>query len=273
MIKKKILYKILSAALTTMIMTSMFDFTLVKAESKSFIEKVASFSTGSSSEDGGAAEIVKYNKDNNKFYVINGIMSQIHIVTLDNASGTLNEDSIINVKSFVEKDGFVYGDITSISINNERKEIAVSVQEQDYTKDGKIVIVDDDGNLKAIYECGVQPDMITYTPDSKYILTAIREVYEESGLEVQLYNRDNELNLGRVIQLHSPMHTLLENVGHEVENIDFIYFARALIDKVNPQKGESKELFWFTKEEIEDNDTIKPHVKAMALDALRILKE
>lgn len=103
--------------------------------------------------------------------------------------------------------------------------------------------------------------------------TAIREVYEESELEVQLYNRDNELNLGRVIQLHSPMHTLLENVGYEVENIDFIYFARALIDKVNPQKGESKELFWFSKEEIENNDTIKPHVKAMALDALRILKE
>lgn len=24
--------------------------------------------------------------------------------------------------------------------------------------------------------------------------TAIREVYEESGIEVQLYNRDNELN-------------------------------------------------------------------------------
>lgn len=103
--------------------------------------------------------------------------------------------------------------------------------------------------------------------------TAIREVYEESGLEVQLYNRDNELNLGRVIQLHSPMHTLLENVCHEVENIDFIYFARALTDKVNPQKGESKELFWFTKEEIEDNDNIKPHVKVMALDALHTLKE
>lgn len=103
--------------------------------------------------------------------------------------------------------------------------------------------------------------------------TAIREVYEESGLEVELYNRDSKLDLGRVVQLHSPMHTLLENVGHEVENIDFIYFARALTDKVNPQKGESKELFWFTKEEIEDNDTIKPHVKAMALDALCILKE
>ncbi len=101
--------------------------------------------------------------------------------------------------------------------------------------------------------------------------TAIREVYEESGLEVELYNRDSELDLGRVIQLHSPMHTLLENVGHEVENIDFIYFARAVSNEVKPQKGESKELYWFTKEEIESNDTIKPHVKVMALDALRIL--
>ena len=101
--------------------------------------------------------------------------------------------------------------------------------------------------------------------------TAIREVYEESGLEIKLYNRDSKLALGRVVQLHSPMHTLLENVGHEVENIDFIYFARAFSNEVRPQTGESKELYWFTKEEIESNDNIKPHVKVMALDALRIL--
>lgn len=81
------------------------------------------------------------------------------------------------------------------------------------------------------------------------------------------------MNLGRVIQLHSPMHTLLENVGHEVENIDFIYFVSALTNEVNPQKGESKELYWFTREEIETNDTIKPHIKVMALDALRILSQ
>ena len=68
--------------------------------------------------------------------------------------------------------------------------------------------------------------------------TAIREVYEESGLEIELYNRDSKLSLGKVVQLHSPMHTLLENVGHEVENIDFIYFARAFSNEVRPQKGE-----------------------------------
>lgn len=103
--------------------------------------------------------------------------------------------------------------------------------------------------------------------------TAIREVYEESGLEIELYNRDSKLALGRVVQLHSPMHTLLENLGHEVENIDFIYFARAFSNEVRPQTGESKELYWFTKEEIESNDNIKPHVKVMALDALRILSK
>lgn len=103
--------------------------------------------------------------------------------------------------------------------------------------------------------------------------TAIREVFEESGLKIELYNRDNELNLGRVIQLYSPMHMLLENVGHEIENIDFIYFARSSFNYVKPQDGESKELYWFTKEQIENHDSIKPHVKEMALDALRILKK
>lgn len=47
--------------------------------------------------------------------------------------------------------------------------------------------------------------------------TAIREVYEESGLEVELYNRDLKLDLGRVVQLHNRMHALLENVGYEVD--------------------------------------------------------
>mgnify|MGYP006987548931 FL=1 len=46
------------------------------------------------------------------------------------------------------------------------------------------------------------------------------------------------LNTDTEIQLHSPMHTLLENVGHEVENIDFIYFERAFSNEVRPQKGE-----------------------------------
>lgn len=64
--------------------------------------------------------------------------------------------------------------------------------------------------------------------------TDMREIFEESGLQVQLYNSDIKLELGRVIQLHKPMYILLENVGSEVENIDFIYFAISNINKLNP---------------------------------------
>lgn len=103
--------------------------------------------------------------------------------------------------------------------------------------------------------------------------TALREVYEESGLMVELYSVEDKLELGRVIQLHNPIYTLLENVGHEVENIDFIYFAKASSDKVNPAKGESQDLYWFTENEIQKNDEIKIHVKSMALEALNVLNK
>lgn len=102
--------------------------------------------------------------------------------------------------------------------------------------------------------------------------TAIREVFEESGLKIELYSNEETLDLGRVDQLHRPMHVLLENIGHKVENIDFIYFATTNNDELNPQKGESKELYWLSKDEIKNNGSIKPHVKAIALEALNTIK-
>lgn len=101
--------------------------------------------------------------------------------------------------------------------------------------------------------------------------TAIREAYEESGLHIELHNSDTILDLGRVIQLQRPVHVLLENVGKSVENIDFIYFAKAFSNELRPHKGESQEFYWFSRKEIEDNINIKPHVKVMAMDALDIL--
>ena len=101
--------------------------------------------------------------------------------------------------------------------------------------------------------------------------TDMREIFEESGLQVQLYNSDRKLELGRVIQLHKPMHILLENVGSEVGNIDFIYFAISNINKLNPAQGESKEFYWFSKYYIENSTQIKPHVKQMALHALNTI--
>ncbi|MCB2305612.1 NUDIX domain-containing protein [Clostridium estertheticum] len=103
--------------------------------------------------------------------------------------------------------------------------------------------------------------------------TAIREVYEESGLIIELYNDEEKLQLGKVRQLYRPMNVLLENIGQPIENIDFIYFATTDVDKVHPQDGESKELYWLSKDEIISDENIKPHIKSMALRALEVLYE
>lgn len=110
-------------------------------------------------------------------------------------------------------------------------------------------------------------------PDELPHETAIREAYEESGLKVKLINDQKQLGMTRVRQLNNPRYTLLENIGHEIENIDFIYFATTESDQVSPQKGESKDLYWMSREEILQSDNIKEHIRIMALEALESCNE
>ena len=110
-------------------------------------------------------------------------------------------------------------------------------------------------------------------PDELPHETAIREAYEESGLKVNLFNEQQDIGMTRVRQLNNPQYTLLENIGKEVENIDFIYFATTESDQVSPQKGESKDLYWMSREEILQSDNIKEHIRIMALEALESCNE
>ena len=154
-------------------------------ESKKTVwNKVANFSTGFSSADGGVAEIVKYNDDNGKFYLVNGKTQTLDIVTL----GTLKDDKTqletifneetdrISFSSLVTEhpddfaDGFTVGDITSVAINEEKDVVAVALQAKTYDRIGAVALLDYDGNFIKAYPCGVQPDMITFA--GNLILTA-----------------------------------------------------------------------------------------------------
>ena len=46
------------------------------------LEKIAGYSTGYSDQEGGVAEIVAYNQDNQKFYLVNGREKKLDIVSL-----------------------------------------------------------------------------------------------------------------------------------------------------------------------------------------------
>lgn len=156
------------------------------AESSLDVKKIASYSTGITDEDGGVAEIVKYNKDNEKFYVINGKAQTIDVVDLSGLYSTevqnLQKEKSINIADVVNSDSFQYGDLTSIDINTDKKIIAAAVQEADYTKNGRIVVMNYDGEVQETFEAGVQPDMVKISADGKYILTA-DEAEPRQGLE------------------------------------------------------------------------------------------
>lgn len=96
---------------------------------------------------------------------------------------------------------------------------------------------------------------------------AVREVKEETGLDVTLvcpatHTRD----VGRVDRVAQPF--CIYHEGDITERfLDFIYIAESDTDKLCPAGGESKQLRWFTRSELETAD-IKIHIKNTALAVL-----
>lgn len=138
------------------------------------LNKIGSYEVGTHNEDGGVAEIVKYNKDNGKFYLVNGSSNppSLDIVSLGDGQGELKREKTVLVKELSETKGFVFGDLTSVVVNTESDLVYVAVQEADAAKAGKILALNYDGELVKEYAAGIQPDMIISTADGKYVLTA-----------------------------------------------------------------------------------------------------
>ncbi|WP_338778506.1 choice-of-anchor I family protein [Metabacillus sp. FJAT-52054] len=157
-----------------------------KFEQKINLSKIAGYSTGATSEEGGVAEIIKYNPGNKKFYLINGKTQTIDIVSLKglkaNGEQQLSKETSIDVGKAVNSESFAYGDITSIDVNTEKKVVVAAVQEKDYTKAGKIVVMDYSGKILKTFDAGVQPDMVKMSKDGSSILTA-DEGEPRAGLE------------------------------------------------------------------------------------------
>lgn len=110
--------------------------------------------------------------------------------------------------------------------------------------------------------------------DEDPVEAALREVREETGLEVELVGEEpmqfddseRELMLPRFLNRHF--------VNDTHEHISFVYFARSHSRELNPAEGEKRDgMHWFTKEELEDpscevDERIRHHALA-ALEAVR----
>ena len=100
---------------------------------------------------------------------------------------------------------------------------------------------------------------------------ALREIKEESGLDVKLYNTDKQIKMGDTKQLFRPMHIILENINQFHQHIDFIYYATSKTDDLNPENGETSNLKWFSIKEIKALKNAPGNAIVLALEAIKIL--
>jgi ADP-ribose pyrophosphatase YjhB (NUDIX family) len=78
---------------------------------------------------------------------------------------------------------------------------------------------------------------------------AIREVLEETGLEVELLARGSQL--GNVLVLPQPYCILLEDISPRHQHIDLIYFARVCGGSLAYPEREAQAARWLTWEALD----------------------
>ncbi|MBP3312598.1 MAG: lamin tail domain-containing protein, partial [Butyricicoccus sp.] len=148
------------------------------------LTQVGRYDSGMTNADGGVMEIVDYNHENGWAYAVNGQAGVLTAIPLDADKSKLTagervdllDGYNIDVKALVEDDTFAYGDMTSVAVSPDGKMLAAAIQAENYTANGRAALFtcNADGTLTFVrtVETGVQPDMVTFTPDGTRILTA-----------------------------------------------------------------------------------------------------
>lgn len=154
------------------------------------ITKTAEYDSGVENEDGGTAEIVQYNSDNQMYYVVNGTTGTLDIVPREVYTENNNAEGFkfnLKVKLKNYRTDFEYGDMTSVAVNTEKDLIAIAVQAKETDENGLIVLMNYDNEIVAVIDAGVQPDMVTFTEDGTKVLSANegepRDGYDEDAVD------------------------------------------------------------------------------------------
>lgn len=235
---KKIILKLglIFLTCTSLIVPAFAAETYQKNDSdKGFVRELSSYSVGRTNADGGVAEIVTYNKKDKVFYLVSGVTQSIDLVKI-NSDGSTERKKRIEIGEILEDKNINAGDMTSVSYSDEKNLLAVAVQDKDYKNNGHIVILDKEGNYKESFECGVQPDMVTFTKDGKYIISADegepREGYV-NGIDpkgsvtiIDVENKSTnkvEFNINRVEALNNGV--LLKKDSNPAEDLEPEYIA------------------------------------------------
>lgn len=118
------------------------------------------YHTGSFDES--AAEIVAYDPTTQQLYSSNANANSVDIISFADPTNMTKVGSI---------DLSNYGDgVNSVSVKN--GVVAIAVQADPKTDSGAVVLFNTSGQFQSSFTVGSLPDMVTFTPDGKTILTA-----------------------------------------------------------------------------------------------------
>ncbi|WP_210394683.1 choice-of-anchor I family protein [Motiliproteus sediminis] len=113
------------------------------------------------------AEISAYAPTKQRLYVTNGAENQLRILAIDPATGALGEAD--GIPSAIDLSPYGGGP-NSVAVSGEY--VAVAVEADNKQQRGQVVIFDLDGSQVTTIKAGALPDMVTFTPDGRYLLVA-----------------------------------------------------------------------------------------------------
>lgn len=112
--------------------------------------------------DKSAAEIVVHDTKHQRLYVTNANDKAIDVLDFKNPK-SISKIKSISIKAFGKN-------INSVAVGNGL--IAAAIEAKPKQDQGKIVFFSPDGKEVASVKVGALPDMVVFTPDGKYLLTA-----------------------------------------------------------------------------------------------------
>jgi hypothetical protein len=164
-----------------------------------------------SGSNNASAEIVAYDSASKRLFVISSIQNRLDIADFS------NPDSIKPVAGI---DMTPYGGITSVAVRNGI--VAAAVPNANQQLNGSVIFFNVDGLFQKQVTVGALPDMITFTPDGKSVMTA------NEGQPNNSYTVDPEGSIS-IIDISGGIASLTQN---NVTTLDFTAFnaqAPALI--------------------------------------------
>jgi 2',3'-cyclic-nucleotide 2'-phosphodiesterase/3'-nucleotidase/5'-nucleotidase len=121
--------------------------------------KIGGFDSGGF--EAGAAEISAYDPATQRLFVVNAQASTIDILNLADPTHVTRSGTI---------DVSPLGSPNSVDVS--RNVVAVAVQNHDVQQPGKVAFYKTNGKFLGAVTTGALPDMVTFTPDGRYVLTA-----------------------------------------------------------------------------------------------------